>query len=373
MNMLNDSELAEQYKLSARPYLESQCAVDWSQLIWLKSWRYVLEVNSACNLRCTHCHAGNRAGFQSTTGVMKPELMEKILDKIASENPQAIVCAYVNSDPMLHPDIASVVRSIKRRGLNCEVATNLNIMRDIEGIFNAKPDLFTVSISGWTQEIYERAHRGGKIDVVKNNIYEMNRIRLAMGYTGFVGISYHFYKDNMGPDQFGEVVTFAKNLGLPVVTSMGRVITMENSIQALRKIEREKTGENRPYEKGPGNLDLNTALPEPSKSFMDGLERLIFPPSKAKELYDKWPVASVCLIADVFTEIRHDGRVQLCAWTDDSRLTIGNYLEMTQEQISAARRGHPLCKECLRYRLNHYFQIADRDQWGFTPKWSGTL
>lgn len=361
---MTPEELKEAYELSARPFVEAGGAVDWTDLIKLRSWRYVLEVNSACNLKCTLCHAGNRSGFQSTTGVMKPELMEKILDKIKSENPRAIVCAYVNSDPMVHPDIASVIRSIRGRGLDCEIATNLNIMRDMEGIFNAAPTLFTVSISGWTQEVYERAHRGGDIETVKNNIYEMNQIRLRMKYGGVVGISYHLYKDNQGPEQYGEVLNFAKNLGLMVITSMGRVITMENTVQYLRKVEFEKTGLTRPYETGPGDLDLNSALPQPSQSFIDGVDRLLFPPTMAQKLYEKWPVSPVCVIADVFTEIRHDGRVQLCAWTDDSRLTIGNYLDMTHEQISAARRGHPFCKECLRYRTNNYFHIVDRNRWG---------
>lgn len=358
--------LNEAYELSARPYLEAQAAVDWHQYINLRAWRYVLEVNSACNLHCTLCHAGNRQGYQSTVGVMKPELMEKILDKIAAENPKAVVCAYVNSDPMLHPDIASVIRSIKGRGLSCEIATNLNIMRDIPGIFAAKPDLFTVSMSGWTQEIYERAHRGGNVDRVKQNIYEMNQIRLAMGYKGFVGISYHFYKDNMGQDQWGQVKEFAKNLGLPVVTSLGRTITMENTIQACRQLELEKTGSVPPYDKGPGDLDLNTDIPQPSLSFMQGIKRLICPPTRAVAMYEKWPVSPVCVISDVFCEIRHDGRVQLCAWTDDERLTIGNYLDLTPDQIREARRGHPICKECLRYRLNIYYHIVDKSfsDWG---------
>lgn len=355
---MTEKELAEEYALSSRPYLESKAAVDWSQYINLRSWRYVLEVNSACNLRCSLCHAGNRKGYQSTVGVMKPDLMRRILDKIVTENPRAVVCAYVNSDPMLHPDIASVIREIKGRGLNCEIATNLNLMRDIEGIFNAAPDLFTVSISGWTQDVYDRAHCGGDIDKVKNNIYAMNQIRIHMGYKGFVGISYHMYKDNMGEDQFGEVRKFAYNLGLPLVTSLGRTITMENTVQSLRQLERERTGIDRPYEKGPGDMDLNTLLPPPSEQFLTAMQRTVCPPTRAQEMYSRWPVSKVCAISGVFTEIRHDGRVQLCAWTDDSRLTIGNYLDMTIDQICAARVGHPFCKECLRFRTNIYFHIV---------------
>lgn len=357
------NEQLEQFKLAEKPFLEGDCPVDWTQYLHMRSWRYVLEVNSMCNLHCTLCHAGNREGYQYRAGVMKPELLEQILDKIAQENPQATVCAYVNSDPMLHPDIAAVIRSIKGRGLHCEIATNLNVMRDMAGIFNAAPDLFTVSLSGWTQEVYERAHRGGNLDRVKNNIYEMNQIRLAMHYKGFVALAYHFYKDNLGPEQFGEVKTFAKNLNLPIVTSLGRCITMENTVQALRHLEKEHTGVDRPYQKGPGDLDLNEMLPPPNPEFLAGLERCLFHPQYAQAFYDRYPEVGVCLMADLFTEIRYDGTVQLCAWTDDRRMMLGNFLDLTPDQRREARLYHPFCKECLRYRLNLYFQLVDGSKW----------
>ncbi len=355
-------ELEAAYALSARPFVEAPSAVNWEELIHLRAWRYVLEISSACNLHCTLCHAGNREGYQYTPGTMNPELFEKILDKIALENPKAIVCAYVNSEPFLHPRLAECIASIKGRGLSCEIATNLNYMRNAEAVLDARPDLFTVSVSGFTQPVYERAHRGGNIDVVKQNLHELAEIVQRIKYDGFVGISYHMYNDNMG-EEMAQMTQLAVSLGFRFLTSWGRVITMENTVQALRHLEEQQTGQKRPYDLSPDGLDLNTMLPPANPEFIKGMERLHFHPAKAREFYARWPVAPVCVIADVFTEIRHDGRVQLCAWTDDTRLTLGNYLEMSQEEIVAARRGHPLCRECLRYRTNLYFHIVDRLRW----------
>lgn len=354
-------EILEQYAVSARPYLESECAVDWSKYLHMRSWRYVFEINSACNLKCALCHAGNRAGYQYHPGIMNADLMERCLDKIVNENNQATVCAYVNSEPFLHPRLAQCVAAIKRRGLKCEIASNFNIWGDVQGLLDQHPDLFTVSVSGWSQPVYERAHRGGNIEVVKENLYRLAQIVQATGYKGFVGISYHVYKDNMG-DEMEQMRVFAKNLGFKFMRSYGRAITMENAVQACREMERRRTGVIRPYQIGKDDLDLNLLLPPVSDDFLDSLERVHFHPAQAQPLYERWPVAPVCLIADLFTEIRHDGRVQLCAWTDDTRLTLGNFLEMSQDDIREARIGHPLCQECLRYRLNLYFHIVDRQQ-----------
>lgn len=357
-----DPETDPQYVEAAAPYLGSECAVKWSDYIWMRSWRYVLEISSACNLRCTLCHAGNREGYQYTPGIMDMDLMEKILDKIQKENPEATVCAYVNSEPFLHPRLGDCIRSIKRRGLKCEIATNGNFIRNVDDVLSAKPDLFTVSVSGFTQGVYERAHRGGNIEAVKENILKLVQANRDGNHGVYMGISYHLYKDNLG-EELDAMRKFSIDAGLILLTSFGRTITMENTVQALRYLEFQRTGRIDPYPEAEGRPDLNAILPPPNDSFLSGMGRLIMDPVRAVEIYRRWPISPVCIIADVFTEIRHDGRVQLCAWTDDLRLTLGHYLEMSQDDIRRARRNHPLCRECMKYRMNLYFHIVDRPAW----------
>ena len=94
----------------------------------LKSWRYFLEINSLCSLHCPTCTKGDQTGYDHLTGTMDPDLMERILDKIAAENPKAIVFCYGNSEPFLHPKRPECIASIKRRGLNAQMSTNLNFV-----------------------------------------------------------------------------------------------------------------------------------------------------------------------------------------------------------------------------------------------------
>src|ERR1035437_968259 len=118
----------------------------------MKSFRYFLEVNSGCNLVCPTCTKGNQAGYEHQTGLMDPDLMEKIIDKIKSENPDAIVFLYGNSEPFIHPKLVECIASVKRRGLNCQLSTNLNFIRNVEGVLAAKPDMIIISL---------RIHPGG--------------------------------------------------------------------------------------------------------------------------------------------------------------------------------------------------------------------
>lgn len=348
-------ELVAAYALAARPYVEAPGAVP-SEVLALKSWRYLIELNTGCNLRCALCTVGNREGYEyvKSNELMEMALLERVLDKIKSENAGAIVCPYGNGEPFLHPQLPECVAAVKCRGFKCEVATNLNRTNRLDEFFAARPDVVIVSVSGFTQEVYGKSHRGGDIEKVKANMRLLKEANDRQGGTSVIAVSYHMYDDNL--HELDQVKRFIEQFGFRLMISWARVITIENTVQGLRQIEQEETGTVPPF-------DCRPELPPANPEFVKSMERLRFHPKKARALYARFPVSSVCIIGDVFTYIRHDGQVQLCAWCDDRRLTLGNYLDMDQEQISAARRGHPLCSECLRYRLNLYYHVVDAFKW----------
>src|SRR5574340_584001 len=94
--------LEHAYREASRPFYEGGGAITKRE-IEMHSWRYFLEVNSACQLKCPRCTKGNMDGYDHKTGIMDTELMERCIDKIKSENPEAIVFLYGNSEPFLHP------------------------------------------------------------------------------------------------------------------------------------------------------------------------------------------------------------------------------------------------------------------------------
>ncbi len=355
-------ELKAAYILAARPFIEGDGPIP-EAVLGIKSWRYLIELNTACNLHCALCTVGNRDGYEyfKGNGLMDMALLERVLDKMQSENPGAIVCPYGNGEPMLHPQLPECVAAIKRRGFRCEVATNLNHINRLDDFLAAKPDFVILSVSGFTQEVYEKNHRGGNLARFKDNVRLLKEASVRTGDQVAIAISYHMYNDNLHEVEL--MKEFTAQFGFQFMLSWARTISMENTIQSLRLLEKQRGGEVPDYPIGKDGLDLNTAFPPSNPEFVKSMERLRVHPQKAWALYQRFTQAPVCIIGDVFTYIRHDGKVQLCAWCDDRRLTLGNYLDMTQEQISEARRGHPLCKECLRYRLNLYYHVVDCTKW----------
>lgn len=352
-------ELLAEYEEAAIPYIESKGAITAGHCR-LKSWRYFLEINSACNLRCPTCTKGNMDGYDHKTGLMDPDLMERILDKIQSENPTAIVFPYGNSEPFLHPRLPECIASIKRRGLNCEFASNLNHVNRLDDTLAAGPDMIIISLSGFTQEVYVRGHAGGQIEKVKANMRLLSEAQKRATKKTHIAVNYHVYKDN--EHEIPLMKAYAEELEIGFFTSFARAISMENALQYLKMKEEEATGVPVRFADKEGFPDFNAMLPPVGQGYIDTMKRIRVPPTDAVKMYERFPVHKVCPVGDMFTFVRHDGKTSMCACVADRRLVLGDFLETSQEDLSASRRGHPICQQCLKYRMNLYFHIVDQSK-----------
>lgn len=356
-------EMHAEMEKASLPFIESEGAITEAHTR-KAPWRVFLEINSACNLRCPTCTKGNMGEvdglkYEHETGWMDPDLMERILDRIKEENPEAIVFLYGNSEPFLHPRLPECIASIKRRGLHPEMSTNLNHIQRVEETLEAGPDLIIISLSGWTQEVYEKGHAGGKIEKVKANMRTLAEANNARPLEQRVRIlvNYHVYKDNQHEVEL--MKEYATNLGIGFFTSLARAISMENAIQYCRKHDPDAT----PFEVQPGRPDWNHLLPPVGKTYEDAMDRLLIPPTKAREMYKDTPKHDVCPIGWMFNFIRHDGKIELCACVADRRITMGNYLDSTQEERILKRTNHAVCKQCSVYRMREYFHLVDYKNW----------
>lgn len=356
-----NEHLIEAYQKSAEPFCQGGGAIT-SKETSLHSWRYFLEVNSACNLRCPTCTKGNQdeidgLKYDHQSGFMEWGLMEKCLDKIASENPHAIVFLYGNSEPFLHPKLPEVIQAVKARGLQCEFSTNLNRLNRVDEVLAAQPVFVIVSLSGFTQDVYVKGHQGGDIEKVKANMKTIGEVNKA--YKVQISVNYHLYNDNQ--HELPAMRAYAAECGLGCFVSKARAISMENAVQYCREKDPERTD----YLKQPNRPDWNELLPPVSQQWRDTMDRLLIPPTKAREMYAHIPSHAVCPVGagSMFTFIRHDGKTSLCACVADRRITVGDYLTTSPEQMMEQRAGHSFCQQCIKYRTNLYFHIVDYAKW----------
>lgn len=351
-----ESTMTEEMLLACQPFIDGAINAEHTRL---KSWRYFLEINSACTLHCPTCTKGNVEGYEHENGFMDWELMLKILDKIKSENPNAIVFTYGNSEPFVHPKLPECIAEIKARGLHPELSTNLNMVRRVDELLASKPDLIIISLSGFTQEVYVKGHAGGDIEKVKRNMITLAHANNALPVENRVNIqvNYHVYRDN--EHEIPLMKEFCQNLGIGFFTSFARAISMENAIQYCRHHDTDAT----PYEIQEGRPDYNLMLPPVGNTYKTAMERIHISPLVAREMYKDLPEHRVCPIGWMFTFIRHDGKTSMCACVADRRLTVGDYLTTSQDERIQQRTGHPICQQCTKYKMRYYFHIVGRDKW----------
>jgi MoaA/NifB/PqqE/SkfB family radical SAM enzyme len=350
-------ELEAAYVEASIPFIDGAIKLEHTRM---QPWRVFLEINSACTLKCPTCTKGNKEGYDHLNGIMDWDLMERCIDKIYSENPKAIVFLYGNSEPFVHPRLAECIFAVKKRGLRCELSTNLNHVHHLDEVLAAGLDFMIISLSGFTQEVYVKGHQGGNIEKVKANMKLLGNANARAAKPVEIKVNYHIYTDN--GHELERMRAYAAECGIGLFTSNARAISMENSIQYCREHDEAATE----YEVQEGQPDWNTSLPPTSQQWRDTMERLKIPPQNAMGMYEKIPIQPVCPVGagGMFSFIRHDGKIQMCSCTADRRITLGNYLDSTPDELIEKRTGHSICKQCIKYRLNLYFMIVDRNQWG---------
>ena len=320
---------------------------------------YHIEINSQCNLRCKLCGAGNLSAFQTKNGIMKPGYFRKILEKIRAENDRSTVLPFGNSEPFLNRNIYEYVEIIKENNLKCTLSSNLNVFSNVERVLMLEPDTFIISISGFTQNIYSIAHRGGNIETVKEHMKKLSSIKYKNNLKTTIVLNYHLYRYNWGKD-FDDAKKLAQDLGFIFAPNCARSISMEMTLQYMSQIEKERLG------CAPTRLPFEVPL---SQAFYEGIETLIVRPEDAFVMYNDVPSAIVCPFTHFETYIRADGSVQLCGCCSDSRLVlVPDFLKTSHQELQRKRRWHPFCDVCLRTKTYLYFNMVDLHKWDSVVK-----
>lgn len=130
-----------------------------------------IEVTSACNLKCPFCATTYRNN-KIKKGFMKFELLKKIIDEGADNGLYG--CKFnFRGEPLLHREIDKFVKYAKDKGL-IDVYFNTNALLLTEELskrlIDAGLDRISISIEGWTKEIYEKYRVGGSFEKVIKNI-----------------------------------------------------------------------------------------------------------------------------------------------------------------------------------------------------------
>ncbi len=297
-----------------------------------KAYTIVIDVFSYCNLRCPSCIVGNKFGRMEDwpKGLMSPDLLDAIVRKAKREFEIQNIGVFNWTEPLLHPRLHELLEIINNHGLHSSISTNLNVKDsyDFERLLAARPQWTRVSLSGFSQAVYERGHAGGDIDLVKRNLISLARARDKNNIDpSSMEVFFHVYTYNMGEIELMRL--FCENLGFRFLTGYAQIFPVEKIIQISQ---------------GRVSVADQTLL-----------STLALPLDKAIGITSRTGTTT-CRLLDRVLAINVIGEVMLCCGSSMSAVnTIGPFLELSIDEIQARRSGHRLCGPCLDLGIPDYF------------------
>lgn len=201
-----------------------------------------IEPTTYCNLECQMC--ANPLGTRSKRHMAFNEF-KRILDNFPFVRKISLVGL---GEPLLNPDLFSMISYAKSKGINIGFATNGTLLNDenCRKIIDSRLDWINVSLDSPDKKRFEMIRKGARFDLVIENI---KRLLKAKADKAIPEISLWFVimKDNL--KNLPLIIKFAKNIGIKQVSAQlehfwgdaqiqeGKIVKeLEENIQSIKNM-----------------------------------------------------------------------------------------------------------------------------------------
>ncbi len=192
-----------------------------------------VEVTSYCNMNCLSC--GRRYI------VKHPKHMDfHILKKIHDEIKPANINLSGLGEPLLNPDIFTMIRYCKENGSIVNFPTNLNVSQEIiEKLVIAGPQQIKISIDAATPETYKRVRQKESFQKVIDNIRYINFLKQKK-QTPYPEIRFNFALQKENVSELPLLISLASELKVSTVYIQDlNYFSVEKEKEQLCRIDKE--------------------------------------------------------------------------------------------------------------------------------------
>lgn len=285
---------------------------------------FVIDVIGTCNLACPSCPVGNFQEARDASGVMHPDLLERILRKADAECEVEYVALYNWTEPLLHPELPRLIRIVHDHGHRCFLSSNLNRLRDVDDVLRERPELLRVSLSGYVQSTYGITHRHGDIERVKENMAELARAKDRTRSTTKIQVAFHRYLGNHADEPL--MRDYAASLGFDFSPAWAYLMPLEKNLALL------------------GDTSTRATITPADRDLID---RLALKPDEASAAAAKYKDRPCALqLQQIALDVQ--GNVMLCCSVyDRDAYGLGPYLDLPLAKMQGMRTSHALCEPCM--------------------------
>jgi len=291
----------------------------------LRTYNFMIDVVGTCQLSCPSCPVANIGKLDTnSTNVMRPEMLDEILKKATSECNVNRVYFYNWTEPLLNKYIAELVGVVKSYGLPCQISSNLNITKRFASLLLSGLDIFNVSVSGFNNAAYQIGHKGGDIEVVKENMKILSELRAELNLKTEFHVTYLRYKYNID-DEF-LMKEYAESLGWHFKGVWAQLMPLEKSLGWI--------GDSHGIAVTDEDKKTESLLALPFEETLNACKSYNFDSCRFKE--------------DEFILDSSGNAILCCAVYDQKKYQIDNYLNKPISELQQLKNQFSICESCVK-------------------------
>jgi len=182
-----------------------------------------IEINGACNAKCTFCHTG--AIHYNKNKHMPPELFKKILTHLQNQKLLTkYIWLYDRGEPFLHPQIGEILDICRSFKIKTRISSTATKVPKLSRKQWQTISMFKLSTSGITQSSYGRIH-GLNVETIKKNAEIISKLLSPFCYAQ---VSWHRYQFNLEEELDARI--WSKKLGFIFDAIDAEVIEVEKLV-----------------------------------------------------------------------------------------------------------------------------------------------
>lgn len=198
--------------------------------LYKPAYMLFLITGTYCNAGCISCPAGRKNPEEKeVSGLMSPETLERILSYVSAQGVIAEVYMFHYNEPTLHPHMPELLKLCHDRGLPCVMSTNGYSYARLEPILQAGLSSLIFSVSGTTDEIQQRSHKGIAWASLENSLKKTAEfIKHNKAFDGSpikVSVRWHDYEYNQ--HQLPIMRQLCEDWGFEFLTAMPSMMPLE--------------------------------------------------------------------------------------------------------------------------------------------------
>lgn len=260
---------------------------------------------------------------------MSLDYFVRLLDKAEREHEgkRLFIDLYNWGEPALHPDLSKLIREVKRRGHGCGISCNLNVFPDMRDVVKAEPDYIRISLSGYTNEVYQQTHRNGDVNRVKANMHMLRFHLDSYRSKTIVQVGFHVYRTNF-PGDFLSMRRLCDELGFIFAPVIAALMPVEKAVKAVD--------------------DRIEAADKPV------LDKMVLSMKQWAESLTPYREAHTDRqYRSIRTTINFDGSVPLCCATyERDKLIADDFLAVPHQTLQQRKYEHEFCGDCMTRNLD---------------------